>query len=53
MLAGQIALVVDNAYPSLVAATSMPDCDSSCVVPSSQMLSLAGDGELEVRSSLP
>lgn len=53
MLARQVALVVDNAYAPLVTATAVSHCDPPGVVPSSQVLSLSGNGELEVRSSLP
>jgi hypothetical protein len=53
VLAGQIALIIDNSYPSLVPATSVSHRDSSGVVSSSQMLSLACKGELEKWSSFP
>ena len=53
MLARQPSFVVDDAYPPLVAPTAMPDCDSSGVVPASQMLPLPLNGELEVRPPLP
>lgn len=53
VLPRQVTLVVDNAYTPLVSATSVPDCDFSRVVPSSQVLPLPRNGELDVRPPLP
>src|SRR5690349_9810694 len=53
MLSRQVALVIDDSYPPLVSTTSVSHCDLSCVVPASQMLSLACNGEFEKRSSFP
>lgn len=53
VLAGQVPLVVYDSYPPLVPAASVPDCDPACVVPASEMLPLALNGELEVWSALP
>jgi hypothetical protein len=53
VLAGQVALVVDNAYAPLVSSTPVSHCDASGVVSPSQVLSLALNGELEERPPLP
>lgn len=53
MLAREVALVVDNADAPLVAAASVPHGDLAAVVPSSQMLPLPRNGELQMRPALP
>jgi hypothetical protein len=53
VLAGQVPLVVDNAYAPLVSSAPVSHCDASGVVSPSQVLSLPRNGELEERPPLP
>jgi len=53
MLAWEVALVVDYPDTPLVTATSVSHSDLAGVVSAAQMLSLACNGKLEMRSPLP
>ena len=53
MPARQVALVVDDAYSALVAATTVPHRDPARVVPAAQVLPLPRDGQLEQRPPFP
>jgi hypothetical protein len=53
MLSRCKSLVVDYPYPPLVAATTVPHCDSARVVSSTEMLAFLGEGELEMGPAFP